>query len=249
MLYKILTAAFLVASGDALRISPTAMTRRAAIGAAAAALPLAPLAAFAELKQASDGEVYARADSGKLSSARAIERAKKGTLVDGSSASCDELEKIIAVDREAIQFEKEKLDAIGDNPQQRKVVADAEKAIEAQVKKLEGLKKKKSCPGRNLKKASDGDVYRRAEEGNLSTARVIERAKRGELVDGAGATCSELDEIISVDKRAIRFEKDKIEAMDPKDDPAMYKIVQDTSTAIEKQVTKLKDLSEKKGCL
>ena len=53
MLYKTLVAAFVVSSGDALRIDGV-NTRRAAIASAASALSLVPLAAFAELKQAGD---------------------------------------------------------------------------------------------------------------------------------------------------------------------------------------------------
>ena len=48
---------------------------------------------------------------GKLNAARAIERAKTGDLVDGSSATCAELDKLLETDREAIEFEKEKVDA------------------------------------------------------------------------------------------------------------------------------------------
>merc|ERR1719298_175191 len=86
----------------------------------------------AGLKQASDADVYARADAGQLNSARVIERAKAGTLIAG--------------DKKAVQFEKDKLEAMGGkDPAQKKIVADAEKAIEAQVKKLEGKKKEKGC--------------------------------------------------------------------------------------------------------
>jgi len=239
---------FLVSSVAALRVNPSATTRRAAVGAAASVMPLVPLAAFAELKQASDADVYARADSGKLNSARVIERAKAGTLVDGSSATCEELDKLISIDKEAIAFEKDKLEAIGGgNPAQKKTVADAEAAIEAQVKKLEGLKKSKSCAGPKLKKATDAEVYARADDGKLSAARVIERAKKGELVDGSSATCAELDSLIAVDKKAVAFEKDKLEAMGGKD-PAQTKIVQEAEKAIEAQVKKLEALKKKKGC-
>merc|ERR1719217_1898772 len=201
------------------------MTRRAAVNAAAAVLPLAPLAAFAELKQASDADVYARADAGKLNSARVIERAKAGTLVDGSSATCAELDKLIAVDKEAVQFEKDKLEAMGGK--------DA------------AQKKEKGCAG--LKQASDADVYARADAGQLNSARVIERAKAGTLVDGSSATCSELDALIAVDKKAVQFEKDKLEAMGGKD-PAQKKIVADAEKAIEAQVKKLEGKKKEKGC-
>merc|ERR1740130_1199584 len=111
MLYKTLVAAFVVSSGDALRIDGV-NTRRAAI--ASSALSLVPLAAFAELKQAGDADIYARADAGKLNAARVIERAKTGDLVNGSSATCDELDRLIAVDREAIEFELEKIEDMTD---------------------------------------------------------------------------------------------------------------------------------------
>ena len=69
MLYKTIVAAFVVSSGDALRIEGL-NTRRAAVASAASALSLVPLAAFAELKQAGDADIYKRADEGKLNAAR-----------------------------------------------------------------------------------------------------------------------------------------------------------------------------------
>jgi len=186
----LVAAAALIATGDALNLPVEGMSRRAAFAKAAALIPLVPLAAFAELKQASDAEVYARADAGDLNAARVIERAKAGKLVDGSSATCSELKDIIAVDRRALRFEKDKLDAFADAEEegsrlddQKKIVEDAEKAIDAQIKKLEALEKSKSCP--ELKQASDREVYERADDNQLGIARVIERAKSGTLVDGS----------------------------------------------------------------
>ena len=88
MIYKLICAALLVSSGEALKVS-TGMSRRAAIAKAASiALPLAGASpAFAELKRAADADIYKRADEGKLTAVRAIERAEKGDLVDGSSAT------------------------------------------------------------------------------------------------------------------------------------------------------------------
>jgi hypothetical protein len=241
---RIVVAASLIASGDALNVPVAGMSRRGAVANAAALFPHRPLAAFAELKQASDAEVYGRADAGKLSAARVIERAKAGKLVDGSSANCNELADIIAVDRRAVQFEKDKLASMPNDPAQKKVVADAEKAIEAQIKKLEGLEKSKSCAG--LKQASDEEVYERADDNKLGLARVIERAKTGKLVDGSSATCSELEKIIRVDQEAVQFEKDKLEAMP--NDPAQKKIVADAEKAIEAQIVKLNKKRAEKKC-
>ena len=87
MLGKVVACALLVASSHALKVCP-ALTRRGLVTkVVAVSVAISPLAAHAELKQASDGEVYKRADEGKLNTARVIERAKTGELVDGSSAS------------------------------------------------------------------------------------------------------------------------------------------------------------------
>ena len=242
MLMRLIVAAALIASGDALNVPVVGMSRRAAFTKATALIPLVPLAAFAEYKQASDAEVYARADAGKLNAARVVERAKAGKLVDGSSATCKELADIIAVDRSALQFEKDKLESMPNDPAQKKVVEDAEKAIEGQINKLEVLGKSKSCA--EPKEASDKEVYARADAGKINVAQVIERAKAGKLVDGSSATCSELGEIIAVDRKALQFEKDKLEAMP--DDPAQKKVVDDAKNKIAGQIRKLNELSY--GC-
>ena len=68
MLPKAIVAAFVVASGDALRVDGL-HTRRTLIGTAASsaatALSLVPLSSSA-LQKASDAEIYARADSNEL---------------------------------------------------------------------------------------------------------------------------------------------------------------------------------------
>jgi hypothetical protein len=53
--------------------------------------------------------------------------------------------KIIRVDQEAVQFEKDKLEAMPNDPAQKKIVADAEKAMEAQIVKLNNKRKEKKC--------------------------------------------------------------------------------------------------------
>merc|ERR1719453_2750484 len=131
MLYKLIAAALLISSGEALNLGA---------GVSRLAAP-----AFALVREA-DADIYKRADGGKLNAARAIERTKAGKLVDGSSATCGELEKIIAVDAKAVQFEKDKLEALGGgSADQKKIVLEAEKAIEKQIQKLKGLQKSKGC--------------------------------------------------------------------------------------------------------
>merc|ERR1719271_1648127 len=202
MLYKIIVAAILIASGDALKVG-TGMTRRAAF-------------------------------------------AKAGDLADGSSATCSELDALIAVDREAVEFEKEKLDATGGDAK----VKATEAKLQSQIDKLKVVRKNKGCDsaGANLKQSGDFDVYKRAAEGTLTSARVIERAKKGQLVDGSGASCAELEKIIAVDKKAIKFEKDKLDALGSSADPALKKIVAEAEDAIESQIKKLESLKSAKSC-
>merc|ERR1711990_1264086 len=98
----------------------------------------------------------------------------------------------------------------------------------------------KNCPSaeKNLKQATDFEVYKRADKGELNAARVIDRARSGKLVDGSGATCAELEKLISIDKKALAFEKDKLEAM-AKAAPAEKKAVEKAAKAIEEQIKKL----------
>jgi hypothetical protein len=250
MLYKLVAALALLESTDALNIG-AGMSRRTAIAKAASFAPLVPLAAFAELKKEGDAEIYKRADSGKLNAARAIERVKTGDLVDGSSATCDELDKLLEVDREAIEFEKEKLDGrFLESRGNKGKVQDVEKKLEDQVVRLKKIRAEKGCKsaGANLKQATDFDVYKRADEGVLNSARVIDRARSGKLVDGSGATCSELEKIIAADRKAVAFEKDKLEAMGDKADPKEKKIVAEAEAAIEVQIKKLQGLQKSKAC-
>ena len=178
-----------------------------------------------------------------------IERAKTGDLVNGSSATCSELDKLIAVDREAIEYETEKIEAMSD-PEMKKKVKEYSDKIQSQVDKLKLTRKERGCgsAGANLKQKSDADVYKRADEGVLNSARVIQRAKEGKLVDGSGATCDELAKIISVDKKAVQFEKDKLEAQGSKADPLEAMTVEKAEKAIESQLKKLESKQKEKGC-
>ena len=113
---------------------------------------------FAALKQATDAPVYMAADNGKLKPARVIERAQNtiaGTgqqLVDGSGATCAELQKIIDVDRAALTMERAKLNSkVGKklfeaiDPDQIKTVEQIEQRVDQQLQRLDKLKATKGC--------------------------------------------------------------------------------------------------------
>merc|ERR1712086_1157928 len=86
-----------------------------------------------------------------------------------------------------------------------------------------------------LKQAGDADVYIRADQGKLTNKGAIERASKGQLVDGSTATCAELNQIMDVDRASLKIEKNLLQFMK---DPAEIKKVQDVEQALEKQMTK-----------
>jgi hypothetical protein len=95
-----------------------------------------------------------------------------------------------------------------------------------------------------LKKKSDAEVYIRADQGKLTTKGVINRASEDNLVDGSAATCSELKQIINVDREALKVEKNLLSAMK---DPVQLQKTKDIEQRIEKQVERLDKLLEAKG--
>lgn len=94
---------------------------------------------YASLKQASDADVYKAADDGALNSALVIERAKNGKLIDGSSATCNELSRIIDVDRSALKA--------SNAPLMREMGIDqnVEQVVAQQIEKLVLLKRSRGC--------------------------------------------------------------------------------------------------------
>ena len=114
---------------------------------------------FVQLKQASDAEVYARADQGKLTIESVIERAETNTLVDGSGATCAELTDINNLNRATIRVQ-EKLRKSATDPEEIKKIEDIEQKLEKQVAKLEktlAAKKAKGCnDGKNKLAGSSG---------------------------------------------------------------------------------------------
>merc|ERR1712129_403958 len=91
-----------------------------------------------------------------------------------------------------------------------------------------------------LKKASDADVYLRADQGKLTNKGAIER--------GSTAACAELNQIMDVDRATLKIEKKLLKGMK---DPEQIKKVEGVEQALEKQIERLdKVLVAKtaKGC-
>jgi len=98
------------------------------------------------------------------------------------------------------------------------------------------------------KKASDADVYIRADQGKLTIKGALNRASTGELVDGSSATCAEVSSVLDIDRATIKIEEKLLKGMK---DPEQIKKVEDIKQALENQVERLeKQLVAKgtKGC-
>merc|ERR1711865_1199688 len=68
-------------------------------------------------------------------------QAQQGKLVSGAGTNCKQLDAIIAIDKDALQFERNKLKELQASKDpaaktQIKIVDEAEKAISKQIKKL-----------------------------------------------------------------------------------------------------------------
>ena len=99
-----------------------------------------------------------------------------------------------------------------------------------------------------LKQKSDAEVYIRADQGKLTTKGVINRASDDQLVEGSGATCAELKQIISVDNTALKVEQNLLTNMK---DPVQIGKTKEIEQKIEKQIKRLDELlvaKQKKGC-
>jgi len=97
---------------------------------------------FVQLKQKSDAEVYIRADQGKLTTKGAINRAESDLLIEGSGATCAELEQIINIDKAALDVERKLCKGIKDPVVLEKVQA-TEMKLEGQIARLEKLLEQK----------------------------------------------------------------------------------------------------------
>lgn len=102
-----------------------------------------------------------------------------------------------------------------------------------------------------LKQASDAAVYKLADDNSLIKKDVIARAEKGQLVDGSGATCTELSRIIEVDRSALEMERAKLEnkvgvAVFSTVNPEQLKKVGDIEKRVQNQVDRLEKLLAQK---
>ena len=88
MIYKLIAAALVVSSGEALKLNSVGMSRRTAVAKAATlALPLVSMPASAELKRAQDAELYkVRAT---CDGPRGCSRARWAAMLHGQSCTMD----------------------------------------------------------------------------------------------------------------------------------------------------------------
>ena len=138
----LLLAVIIPSSVAAIRVGPAAATRRAFLGGISAAA-LAPRTASAERPAIESEEaILQRAYKNELDFEAVIQRAKLNALITGERASCDELERIIYVDQEAVAFEKGKLEGLRVLQVNEIDDSSAADAVEAIIKRVEITKKK-----------------------------------------------------------------------------------------------------------
>jgi hypothetical protein len=135
----LILAIVIPSSVAAMRIGPAAATRRAFLGGISAAA-LAPSTASAQTEP--EDIILQRALNNELGFERVIQRAKGDALISGDKATCDELERIIYVDQEAIAFEKGKLEGLG--VLQTNEIGDGAtaSAVESIIERVEATKEK-----------------------------------------------------------------------------------------------------------
>ena len=86
MIYKLIAAALVVSSGEALKLNSVGMSRRTAVAKAATlALPLVSMPASAELKRAQDAELYKVRATGHVDGSRA----RWTAMLHGQSCTMD----------------------------------------------------------------------------------------------------------------------------------------------------------------
>ena len=129
---------------------------------------------------------------------------------------CDELDKLIAVDREtSILFES--LNKAGALDADEKVAAkSAMDKLKKQVGKLNVRKKEKGCGESEV--LDSKAVLERARKGGLKDDFVIARAKQGEMFEAskAQATCTDLAALQRVDDKAMIKVDTQVQALKKK---------------------------------
>ena len=168
------------------------------------------------------GGIVERAQSGELSIAKVIDRAKTNALVELStdSLSCDILDQLVRVDQSAcdsagasIKTLQQAMRPWGSNDPIEQAQAKAsltelqtiKRRIDAQVGRLVALEEEKGCLDA-VATYDPGAVAQRAKVGRLSTDRAIQRARSNQLVsvEDAKLGCTALDALREVDRKALQ---------------------------------------------
>ena len=165
--------------------------------------------------------IVERAQSGELSIAKVIDRAKTNALVELStdSLSCDILDQLVRVDQSACDSAGASIKTLqqamrrGSNDPIEQAQAKAsltelqtiKTRIDAQVGRLVALEEEKGCLDA-VATYDPGAVAQRAKVGRLSTDRAIQRARSNQLVsvEDAKLGCTALDALREVDRKALQ---------------------------------------------
>lgn len=197
----------------ALRHPGAVLSRRAAVLSAAAA----PWALWRDAAEAGtdafDREsIIKRAQEKSLSVDRVVARAQKGELFDGKGASCEVIDRVLGVDRIALQDEQRQLESLKksgkDVGKYGNSLADIEKInkkIDKQIKALAALEEKNGCLDAFVTYDKEA-IIERARKQSLDADRVVQRAETDKLIQVEGMSCDAMSALIVVDEEALTKE-------------------------------------------
>jgi|EP00966_Prymnesium_polylepis_P050309 hypothetical protein len=196
--------------------------RRTALLASAAAVLKSAAPAGAEDDDILDG-IVERAQSGQLSIAKVMDRARQNSLVELSSdsLSCEVLDSLVRVDQGACDSAASSIKTLQGALRRRsadpaleleqaqakvelQTLQTIKKRIDKQVTRLVSLEEEKGCLDA-VATYDAGTVAQRARLGRLTTDRAVQRARSNQLVsvEDAKLGCSALDALRAVDRRAL----------------------------------------------
>jgi hypothetical protein len=179
------------------------------------------------------GDAEAKALSQELDQAKNV----KKLFLNGNAIQCDGGQALAASIRR------------GDAPKLKVLNLAGNRGLtEADRRDLTNARKGLEVNFVQLKQKSDAEVYIRADQGKLTTKGAINRAESDALVDGSGGTCSELQQIINVDRAALDVEKKLCKGLK---DPVVIEKVQKVEQKLENQIDRLEKILAQKqarGC-
>lgn len=160
--------------------------------------------------------IIARAKAKTLESSKVVERAREKKLFDPAGQSCEVIDRLLMVDKQALDEELANLKKLRSvNSEQVAEVKAVTNQIEKQVKYLAQAENKAGCVDSFITYDTES-ILSRARSANLNVDRAVQRAKTGQMVDAKYlakySRCGEIKELAQIDLRALGKQTMEIDA-------------------------------------